>query len=124
MTPYCYDAISLHTYTQIRTISVKFVSQLATLPKKNKKSCVYLYHLLLLIIPFNILMSSKCFLYLLPLYLGAYVNIGFVNIVVCNRKWLILYRNLKFTFISRYSHLCYYVTLFLLGVSVDCVYKF
>ena len=124
MTPYCYDAISLNTYTQIRTISVKFVSQLATLPKKNKKSCVYLYHLLLLIIPFNILMSSKCFLYLLPLYLGAYVNIGFVNIVVCNRKWLILYRNLKFTFISRYSHLWYYVTLFLLGVSVDCVYQF
>ena len=123
MTPYCYDAISLNTYTQIRTISVKFVSQLATLPK-NKKSCVYLYHLLLLIIPFNILMSSKCFLYLLPLYLGAYVNIGFVNIVVCNRKWLILYRNLKFTFISRYSHLWYYVTLSLLGVSVDCVYQF
>ena len=123
MTPYCYDAISLHTYTQIHTTSVKFVSQLATLPK-NKKSCVYLYHLLFLIIPINILMSSKCFLYLLPLYLGAYVNIGFVNIVVCNRKWLILYRNLKFTFISRYSHLWYYVTLFLLGVSVDCVYKF
>ena len=102
---------------------VKFVLQLAVLRKIKNSVCTY-YHLLIYYYTNFVSNVKQMFLYLLPLYFGAYVNIGFVDIVVCNRKWLILYRNLKFTFISRYSHLWYYVTLFLLGVSVDCVYEY
>ncbi len=105
----CITVPSLHTH-KFNPINAGYefvfaTSQVAIQIVRSGNSCMYVNHLFIIKYSNSTAIVKQMFSLLTSVIPWRICEHRICIIVVCSRKWLILYRNLKFTFISRYSHL-------------------